>query len=123
MQVSVLGADGRIIESGGDGMRRGYLPALILQHVAHGSLKDAGAATALLIETRGVLAQSISLPAGLHAYHANRFVIKEGIKHAYGIRAAADAGHERGGQAAFSFQNLLARLYAYHALKISDHQR
>src|SRR5947209_19883256 len=104
-------------------MRRGDLPALVLQDVAHRALQDAGTAAAALVEARGVLAELRARASGFDADHAYAFVREERMKEADGVRAAADAGDERVGQASFLFENLRARLAADDALEVAHHAR
>jgi hypothetical protein len=54
---------------------------------------------------------------------ATSVVVEERVEQADGVRAAADAGDQRVGQAALHFQDLLARLAADHRLEVAHHFR
>ena len=59
-EPGVLGADGGIVEAGGDGMRGGDLAVFVLQNVGVGALQDAGARAGEALmrgEARGVFAE------------------------------------------------------------------
>src|ERR1043165_1380077 len=104
-------------------MRRGDLPALVLKDVAQRSLQDAGPPAAALVETRGVLAQLRARAPGFDADHAYPRVGEERVEESDGVRAAADAGDERVGQAPRRFENLRARLSPDDALEVAHHAR
>ena len=75
----------RVVETGGDGVRRGDLPALVLEDVAECALKHAGAAPAFRHEARRVFAQTAAAPAGLDADHADGGVREEGVEESDGV--------------------------------------
>ena len=53
----MLGADGGVVESGGDGVGARDLAGVVLEDVGVGSLEDAGEAASGLLEAGGVLAE------------------------------------------------------------------
>src|SRR5690348_997670 len=108
-EPGVLGANGRIVEARGNGMRRGDLAVLVLQNVGVGTLEDARARahkTLVRGEARGVLAKLSAAAAGLDANHFHIGVGQELVKQADGIRAAANAGEQMRGQALLSSKDL-----------------
>ena len=68
-----------------------------------------------------MFAERVAAPAGFHADQFHRGIRNEGVEEADGIAAAADAGDQRIGQAAFGFENLPARFLADHLVKIAHH--
>ena len=93
--AGMLGADGGVVESGGDGVRQRDLSVLVLQHVGVGSLQHPGAAA---FEARRVLAERVAAAAGLDADQLHLRVLDELVERADGVRSAAHAGDDRGGQ-------------------------
>ena len=94
-EPGVLRADGRIVEAGGNGMRRGNLAVFILQDVGVGALKNAGARAGESLmrgEARRVFTQSIAAAAGFDADHFHVGIFQEIIEQSDGIGAAANAG-------------------------------
>ncbi len=59
----------------------------------------------------------------LDAINLHAAVIEEWMEQPHGVRAAADAGKQRVGQAAFGFLHLLSRLVADHALEVAHNRR
>ena len=59
----------------------------------------------------------------LDAVDGNALVVEERVEQADGVGAAADAGHQRVGQAALGLLHLLAHLAADHALEVAHHGR
>ena len=100
-QMGVLGADGGVVQSGGDRVGCGDLAIVILQHVAVGALQHAGDAA---VEARGVIAERFAAAAGFDADESHVFVFDKGGEDADGVGAAADAGDDRIGQAAFALR-------------------
>jgi len=90
-QPGVLGADGGVVQTGGDAVGKLDLPILVLQNKRARALQHAQSAA---LEPRGVFAVDNALAAGLNAGHRHRLVTKERIKQADRIRAAANAGDE-----------------------------
>src|SRR6266851_9999254 len=124
-QPGVFGADGGIVEPGGNGMRCGDLPIFVLQNVSVGALQDArsGASKSLMRgEASSVFAEFSAAATGLDADHFHIGVAEEIIKEADGIRTAADAGEKMRGQALFGGEDLLAGFAADHGLKIAHHR-
>ena len=66
----------------------------------------------------------VHLLAGrLDAVHRDRGIVEKGMEQADGVRAAADAGHQRIGQPAETGEHLFARLAADDALEVAHHHR
>ena len=97
MQQRVLGPDARIVEAGGDRVGLLDLPVLVLQQQRIAALQHAGRAVG---ERRGVLAEARAAAARLDADDLHAAIRHERMEHADRIRAAADAGEHRVGQAA-----------------------
>jgi len=57
------------------------------------------------------------------ADHFDILVVKEGVEQADGVGAAAYRRHQHIGQAAFGFEDLLARFLADHRLEIAHQFR
>jgi hypothetical protein len=64
-----------------------------------------------------------AVAAGLDPDDRHLRVIEERMEQPHGVRAAADAGDQRVGQAALRLQHLLARLLADDRLEIAHHGR
>ena len=62
------------------------------------------------LEARGVLAELVPRPPASTPIMLHGCIVEERMKQADGIGAAADAGDERIGQAAFRLQNLARAL-------------
>ena len=62
-------------------------------------------------------------PTGLNSNQTNARVAKKGMEDSDGIAAAADAGENRIRQPMLALQDLPARLFSDHAVKIADHHR
>ena len=73
------------------------------------------------LEARGVFAQLCAAAAGFHADQFNFLVLDKFVEDADGIRAAADAGDDRGGQLAFGLENLRAGFAPDHFVKVAHH--
>jgi len=94
-EPGMLGPDGGIIETRGNGVRRGDLAVFILKDVGIGALKDAGARAGKSLrgsEARSVFAESGAAATGFDADHFYFRVAQEIVKEADGVRTAADAG-------------------------------
>ena len=98
VQPGVLGSDGRVVESGGDGVGEGDLSGGVLQQIRVGSLQDAGAASAFGVEAGGVLAEGVAAASGFDADERDAGVVEEGVEDADGVGASADAGDDGGGE-------------------------
>ena len=81
-----------IIQTRRDRVRGRYLPGLVLEHVRVGALQDARRSAT---EARSVLAEPVSVPAGLHADQLNLFVFEEIMENSDGIRTPTNAGDNR----------------------------
>src|SRR5208337_327706 len=84
------------------------------------SLQDAGPTA---VEARRVLAQQVAASARLNANQLHLGVLDELVEDANCIRAAANTGNHRSWQATFGFEDLLARLPADDAMKVTHHRR
>src|SRR2546423_4510370 len=91
-QITVLGADRGVIESGGNRMRELDLAVVIRQHERFCALKDAEPPA---WKTRGVFAGRNPFAARFDADHADRFVSKKRMEQSDGIAAAANARDEK----------------------------
>src|SRR5207302_1132010 len=111
-----FGADARIIEAGGNGVNRGGLAVVVLQHIAVAAVQDAGRAET---ERGGVVAKFAGPATGLDADQFDLAIFDEREKHAARVAAAAHAGDDDFGKLADLFQALLARFLADHRLKIA----
>ncbi len=122
----VFGADGGVIETGGNGMSGGDLAVLVLQHVGVSALEDAGARTGETLvggQACGVFAKTLAAAARLDAHHFYVRVLEKFVEEADRVGAATDAGVKMGGQALFGGENLRASFAADDGLKIADHRR
>ena len=80
VEECVLGADGRVVESGGDRMRRGYLPVLVLEDVTERALQHAGTTAARAFETRGVLSEFFAHASRFDSDHSDARVSEERVE-------------------------------------------
>ncbi len=117
-EPGVFGADGGVVEAGGDAVGELDLAELVLEDEAAGALEDADGAA---LEAGGVLFGEDPLAAGFDADHADGGVLEEGVEEADGVGAAADAGDEEVWEALFAFEDLAAGLVADHPLEVTDH--
>jgi hypothetical protein len=99
-------------------MRERDLAVVVLQKIAVSALQNAGRTAG---EARGVLAQFGLRPPASTPISFTPASSPRTVEHADGVAAAADAGENRIGQAAFALQNLRARFDADHAMKIAHH--
>src|SRR6185312_6381389 len=109
LQMRVLRADCRIIETGRD--RPGFvdLPFVILQHVRLRAVEDSGPSAK---QSRAMLVAVDSLARRLDA-NQSHWIVDEVGKQADRIGTAADAGHDRVGQSPELLKDLCARLAPY----------
>ena len=124
-EPGVLGPDGGIVESGGNGMRGGDLAVFVLEDVGVRALEDSGARAGEPLrsaESRGMFAKSVTAAPGFDANHFYVGVFQELVEKADGIRTAADAGEKMRGQTLFRGENLFAGFAADDGLKIADHR-
>ena len=122
----VLGADGGIVEAGGNGMRGGDLAVAILQDVGVGALQHAGARAGVTLrggEARGVFTEFVAAAASFDTNHFYVGVAQKSVEETDSVGTAADAGEEMRGQALFGSEDLLAGFAADDGLKIADHGR
>jgi hypothetical protein len=119
----MLGSDGRIVESGGDRVRRRHLAVGVLQHHRACAVEHAERA-AFAGEARCMLPQSAAAAACLDADEAHRRILEKGREQADGVRAAADAGDDGiGALASGALENLALRFLADDAVEIAHHAR
>ena len=120
-QVAVLGADGGVIQPGGNRMRELNLPVLVGEQERLRALEHAEPSAE---EPRRVfLARPDALAARLDADHPHVLVLEERMEQPDGVAAAADARDEQIRQTAFAFEHLAAGLVADDAVKIAHHHR
>mmetsp|Transcript_3996 Transcript_3996/g.12089 ORF Transcript_3996/g.12089 Transcript_3996/m.12089 type:complete len:551 (+) Transcript_3996:487-2139(+) len=119
LEERVLGADARVVEARGDGVRRLDLARhLVLEQVRPRAVQHAGRAAR---ERRGALRR---VAVGLGAVHRDAVVAHERVEHADRVRAAADARDDGVGQApAVLLHELLPRLGADDGLQVADDGR
>ncbi len=121
-EVRVLGADGRVVEAGRDGVRREDLPVLVGEEERPRPVEDADAPRP---EAGRVLARARrTAPAGLDADELDAGVREERVEEADRVRAAADAGDEEVGESRrATFRALRARLAADDGVEVAHHRR
>ena len=117
----MLGADARIIEPCGNGIRLDDLSVRVLQQVAVSAVQDARLAGAA--QGARVVDGSLAAPAGLDAVLLDGSLVLEIVERADGVAAAADAGNERIGQLPARRLDLRADLLADHLLEVTHHAR
>ncbi len=105
VQGGVLGSDGGVVKSGGNGVGEGDLAVVILQDIGIGSLEDARCSAA---EACSVLSETRAAATGFDADEADVFIRNELVKGADGVGAAADTGDDGSGQAVFLLEDLRA---------------
>ncbi len=120
MQPGVFRADAGIVQAGGNGVGVGDLAILVLQQEGAIAVQHARRAAG---HAGGVLAAVEAVAGGLDADDLHAGIVEEGVEQADGVGAAADAGHQRVGQAAFLLQDLFAHFVADHRLEVADHGR
>ena len=113
----MLGADGGVVEPGGNGMGEFDLAVVVGEQPGFRALEDAEFPA---LETRGVALRDDPVTAGLDPDHADVFIPEERVKQADRVRSAADTSDEHVRQAAFALQDLLPGLDADHAVEIAD---
>src|ERR1700730_16890616 len=112
-QERVLGPDARVVETGGDRMRRMNLTVSVLKQVRIAAVQHAGAAG----NKRGRMLAALDPGSrGFDADQRHVLVIKKRCEDADGVGTAADTGHHHIGQLAVDGQVLLARLVTDDAL-------
>ena len=97
------------------------LAVVVLQQIGAVAVEHARAAA---VHRGGVAVRHVEAVAGgLDAVDLDVGVVEEGMEEADGVGAAADAGDDGVGQAAFLLHDLLARLGADHRLEVAHHLR
>ena len=89
LQEAVLRADARIVEAGGDRVRLGRLPVVVLQQVRQRAVQHADAPAGSVAAWRPL---SMPVARRLDAEEPHARVGTNGVEQAHGVRAAADAG-------------------------------
>src|SRR3990170_128073 len=120
LEMGMLGADGRIVESGRDRPGIADLSIGILKHQGFGAMQDSMAA---LLKGRAVLMARQPFSGRLHANQCDVFVPDEVGEYADRIGAAADAGDNCVGKPALDLQYLRPGFLADYPLILADHQR
>src|SRR5690242_15392954 len=106
----MLRADAGVVETGAHGVRQRDLPRVVLQHIAEGSLQDAGNAATYFLESCSVLAECRSASSCFDADQLHVGVAEELVEGSDGVRSAADTGHDGCRQFALLLQHLALRL-------------
>src|SRR5690606_27006085 len=110
LEPGVLRPDAGIVEASGDGVTLEDLPVVVLQQVGAIAMQHAGLAAG---HRRTVAIGHIqSVPPGFHTVDLDVLVVEERMEEADRIGAAADAGHQRIWQPAFSLHHLLTNFLA-----------
>src|SRR4051794_7029549 len=118
-QMGVLGADARVVQTGGDRVRLEDLAVLISEHRRHRSVEDPEAPGA----ERGSVAPGLEpLPPGLDPDELDR-VVEERGEEADGVRPTAHARDDPLRQRVLDLERLRARLVADHALQVAHEGR
>src|SRR5581483_6040123 len=116
LEEAVLWSDARVIYTGGDAVRSGDLPPVVLEDVAARPVQDAHAPAA---ERRGVSAEPRAATPGFDADQFHAAVIHEACEEADRVAAAANAGKHRVGQAPLVLQYLGAGFAADDRLEVA----
>src|SRR3989338_9535435 len=95
VEVRMLGADARIVETRRNAVRILYLAISVLQHIGRRSVKHADAAA---FETRRMLSRRDAFTARFNADHPDLLVCEEFREQSERVAAAADARDEHPGQ-------------------------
>ena len=101
-------------------MRVADLPVLVLQQVSPVAVQDAGLAAG---QGGGVQSGLDAVAAGLNTDHCDPSLVEKGMEQAHRVRAAADAGDQRVGEAAFGLFELHPRLVPDDRLEVAHHHR
>ena len=119
-QPRVLGADGRIVQAGGDRVGRLDVAVPVLEDDAARALQHADRAGG---EPRRVAARGDGLAARLDPDQPHAGIVDEPVEDARRVAAAAHAGDDRGRQPAGLLQDLTPRLLPDDRLELPHHQR
>ena len=114
----VLGADRRIVQTGGDRVRGRDLPGRILKHIHQVPCRTPGEPAA---KTGCVLAQRLAAASGFDPDEFNFFVFDEIVEDSYRVRSSADAGDDSLRKFAFGFENLRAGFASDDAMEVAHH--
>src|SRR6185437_11235339 len=102
VEPGVLGADARVVETGGDRMRFGNLAVAVHQQVGAVAVQHAGLSAG---NRSSVLTTGDAVAGGFDAVNLDAGFVEKGMEKAHGIGATADAGDERIRQPAFGPSN------------------
>src|SRR6267143_4339372 len=119
-QVSMLGADTRIVETGRNAVRRLDLSVGVLEQVAHASMEDARPPGT---QSRGMFTARYPFPGCFDSHELYSLVFEKSRKDAHGVRAPTDAGHHGARQATDLLEHLRPRLPSDHRLEIAYQPR
>ena len=120
LKKGVLGSDGGVVESGGDGMGEFDLAVRVGEQPGLRPLQDAEFSA---LESRRVALGDDPVAACFNADHADIFIAEERVEQPDRIRSATDAGNEHVWQAPFTLENLLSGFHTDHAVEIADDHR
>src|ERR1700691_1202345 len=101
-------------------MRQGHWAVRILQKIAVRAVQNTGRTTG---EARGMRTKFRAAPARLYSNQSHAGIAKKSVEDSDAVAAATDAGEYRIRQPLFAFENLAARLFSGHAVKIAHHHR
>src|SRR5208283_449788 len=116
----VLGADRRVIQTGGNRVRERDLARSILQHIRVSSLQNARRPAA---KARSMFAQSRAAPTGFDSNQRDFLVFKKVVEDADRVRPSPNASNNGRGKFAFRFANLGAGFASNDAMKVAHHGR
>ena len=117
LEEGVFGADGGVVEAGGNGIDGKGFAFVVLQEVGVEAVQHAFLAVG---HAGGVVAHSGAAAEGFHAVDFAG-VGEEAGENAHGVGAAADAGGDDVGDVAGHVVELLAGFDADHALEVAHH--
>src|SRR5438552_3118689 len=116
----MFGADGGVIEAGGDRMGQFDLAFFVGQQKSFGALENAKSPT---LKSSSMFSAPNSLAAGFDADHAYISILQKRVEQSDRVAAAANAGDKQIGQLLRAFEDLTARFNTDNALKIAHHHR
>src|SRR5215471_3710941 len=114
----MLGSNTRVIESGGNGVRRVHLSGFILQEVTQRSVQNAGPSAR---ERCRVMSGVESFAGRFDADELHVAVVDERVKRTHRVRAAADARDDGLWQLSDALHELRLRLTANDRLEVANH--
>lgn len=115
-----LGADTRVVQTGGDGVRFGDLAMLVLENVGLDAVQNTLAAAG----ESGTVARSIdAIATSLNTEELDARIVGKGVEHADSVAATADAGDNGIGQLAPLLEHLRLGLVTDDRLEGTDNGR